>query len=727
MRVQKNIFAFQSVSLKFVCIIIPFCLSTSAISDVVKLDTLKVEATPSSTIKTATGLNISQKETPQSVTVITQQQIKDQGLTSLSSALKQTTGINLLREAGRYRFQSRGFYIDQIEEDGLSTTVPGSASNPYRTAASSTDLDIYEHIEVIRGATGLTQANSEPGGTINAVRKRPTKDFQMQGYLQAGRWNNLRSVFDVSGSLNKNQSVRGRFVAIGSDSDSFKNDVSNDGKTFYGIVDIDLTPSTLLRLGAMYQKMNEIPDYFGIPMSIGGGDSNLPRSTYLASKWSANDFEKYNAFAELEHQFNDDWSISAQINSNWNKSLRKIGGLAQLTTSYLGLTNSNSNLRMNGNQRYQGSSDELTAKISLNGKYHLFDASHDLFASLNYLSTYELSEWNSIINSQAYNVWDFSPSQVAEPDWNKNPSYHIFYKTFITQTAASLGTRINFPKDVHLILAGRYTQSITNGSTYYDIYNSKPDGEFARNREVKKNKFIPYIGLTYDITPNISVYASHTEIFKPQSSRNVQGQILDPIVGKNDEIGIKSEFYDGQLNTSFALFQIEQENRAITDPTNSNFSVAQGKVRSRGLDLEVSGKITDDFILFAGYTYNKSKYLKTESTTYPAGSNFSKHTPEHMFRMYSQYQLPGQLEKWSTGFGVTTQSETSSLHNIRQGGYTLLNANIRYSYSDQLSFNLIGENLTDKRYYENQRTRINGGNNFLGTPRNVLLRVDWKY
>ena len=251
-----------------------------------QLATLTLEAEKSSSMKTATGLDLTLKETPQSVSIISEQTLKQQGITSIADALKRTTGINVIRDSGRYRFQSRGFYIDQIEEDGLSSTVPGAASNPFRTASSSTDLDIYDHIEVLRGATGLTQANSEPGGTINAVRKHPTEDFQMYGYLQGGRWNNIRSMLDITGALNQNKTIRARTVTAIGHTDTFKQDVSNDTGLFYSVFDFNLTPATLLRWGAMYQKDINTPDYFGLPMATGGIDTQLPASTYLAAKWS---------------------------------------------------------------------------------------------------------------------------------------------------------------------------------------------------------------------------------------------------------------------------------------------------------------------------------------------------------------------------------------------------------------------------------------------------------
>ena len=694
-----------------------------------QLATLTLEAEKSSSMKTATGLDLTLKETPQSVSIISEQTLKQQGITSIADALKRTTGINVIRDSGRYRFQSRGFYIDQIEEDGLSSTVPGAASNPFRTASSSTDLDIYDHIEVLRGATGLTQANSEPGGTINAVRKHPTEDFQMYGYLQGGRWNNIRSMLDIAGALNQNKTIRARTVTAIGHTDTFKQDVSNDTGLFYSVFDFDLTPATLLRWGAMYQKDINTPDYFGLPMATGGIDTQLPASTYLAAKWSTQQFEKYNTFAELQHTLNDDWKISSKINANLNQSLEKFAGLAQLSQSYLGISDLNPNLKMNNQQYYDNESHEVTANIGLNGKYRVLNNTHDLFATLSYSRLQENSRWKRVLKNTAYNVWTFNPEMIAQPDWNniQNLFNDIEYHTELEQKALSLGTRANFFDTLHIILGGRYTDFKTIGDQQYYVWNYKADSEYIKAQTVSKHKFIPYLGLTYDVTPETSAYISHTEIFKPQSSKDVSGNILPPVIGVNDEVGLKSSWFDQRFNTSLALFRIKQQNRAMQDLNNTNFSIAEGKVNSQGIDVEISGQATDQLTLFAGYTYNKSKYLKTESNTYPQGANFSKHTPNQMFRFYSQYQFEGALNQLSAGLGLQAQTSTASLYNIQQGGYTLWDANLEYQIHPQLSINLIGQNLTDKRYYENQRMRIAGGNNFLGTPRNVLVRLNWKY
>ena len=103
------------------------------------------------------------RQTPQSVTVVSKPVLREQGITGMAGAMRSTTGINVLSETGRVRFQSRGFYIDQIQEDGISSTVPGSSGNPTHDPQSMTDLAVYEHIEVLRGPTGLPEPNWDSG------------------------------------------------------------------------------------------------------------------------------------------------------------------------------------------------------------------------------------------------------------------------------------------------------------------------------------------------------------------------------------------------------------------------------------------------------------------------------------------------------------------------------------------------------------------------------------
>ena len=124
------------------------------------LPTVQVKA---SAMQATTGMELSMRQTPQSVTVVSKPVLREQGITGMAGAMRSTTGINVLSETGRVRFQSRGFYIDQIQVDGISSTVPGSSGNPARDPQSMSDLAVYDHIEVLRGPTGLPEPNWDSG------------------------------------------------------------------------------------------------------------------------------------------------------------------------------------------------------------------------------------------------------------------------------------------------------------------------------------------------------------------------------------------------------------------------------------------------------------------------------------------------------------------------------------------------------------------------------------
>mgnify|MGYP003095009494 FL=1 len=141
----------------------------------------------------------------------------------------------MLHDSGlQTRFLSRGFYVDQIAEDNITTNVGGRSGYTAKIdVIPSTDLAVYDHIEVVRGATGLTQSNSEPGGTINLIRKRPTEKFQHLGELTTDQRGSIRTMLDISGPMNTEKSVRGRLVGVDEKTNSFKDNVKSRKKLIY--------------------------------------------------------------------------------------------------------------------------------------------------------------------------------------------------------------------------------------------------------------------------------------------------------------------------------------------------------------------------------------------------------------------------------------------------------------------------------------------------------------
>ena len=241
-----------------------------------------------SALRSTTGLVLSPREIPQSVSVITKKQIEDQGITDLEGALQNATGINVFKSGGRTHFMSRGYFIEQFEEDGIATQLgsPGGfgLGGPDGDPTSATDMAMYDRIEVVRGAAGLTQANNEPGDTINAVRKKPTSKRQLSADLTVNTWGKVGGTFDASGALSPEHGLRGRFVGSVGSNKTFQDQSGGRDILLYGVMDKDIGDNGKLSWGASYLNQTKTPDPDGLPMRTDGKE--WKRSRYLGADWN---------------------------------------------------------------------------------------------------------------------------------------------------------------------------------------------------------------------------------------------------------------------------------------------------------------------------------------------------------------------------------------------------------------------------------------------------------
>jgi len=665
----------------------------------------------------ATRLTLSPRETPQSVSVVTRQRMNDQDMTSLDDAMRQVTGVNVINESSyQTRYQSRGFTMDNIQEDGISSSFQNSVAGmgSAEASAESPDLAIYDHLEVLRGASGLTQGSGEPGGTVNMVRKRPTYDFHSSVSAGAGSWDNYRGEVDVSGPLNDDASLRGRLVGVLQTKNSFTDYVNSDRQVLFGTLAYDFTPQTTLTTGISWQKTNTVPDLYGVPMSTDYASLNLPRSTFLGASWNNITFEKTNAFAEFEHNFDNEWVAKSAVSYISASAQGKFTGVYGNGTQ--GVDDSGDAKLNNVLQRHNRST-QFGVNINLSGPFELLNHDHELVLGADYQKENFSNLFGSLSNTSKVNIYGWDPESLSEPYWD----YTRQYQYDIYQRGVYATTRLKLADDWKVILGSRYS-SFTYDSYFTNLTTGKMTGH--SNYKVD-GKAMPYGGLLWDFAKNYTWYLSYAEIYKPQSSRDASGNFLPPVTGSNYETGVKGEFFDGALNTSVALFRITQENNALSGVDCDDCYLADGKVQSQGIEAEISGQLAEGWQVYAGYTLNNSKYLEASATQ--KGTNYSKHTPQHLFRLYNSYRLPGQWDKWSVGAGLTAQTDTTTNYNISQGGYTLFNANIGYQYSKQISLSLNGNNLTDKEYYIGVSNRHRGGNNFYGDPRNLMFNVKWTY
>ncbi len=660
-------------------------------------------------MQTATKLPLTLRETPQSVSVVTRKRMDDKAMTTISDVAKSAPGIFLNNSggAGRPTFSARGFDIDNILYDGFPTSfltyLPSGEAN----------LAMYDRVEIVRGAAGLTQGAGNPAGAINLVRKRPTDKFQATLTGSAGSWDNYSSTLDVGGPVNEAGTLRARTVISRQDSKSFRDSVESDADLFYGVVDADLSDSTTLTLGGYRQKSYTNYIWGGLPMARGGGHLNLPRDTFLGHDWEYSDNRTTGYFATLEQGLANDWKLRlAAMQSTTDTDV-----LASSIWDY--------------NRHYLWTEameqKETGYDLALSGPFQMLGQEHDLTVGV---SRRELEyrsgkAWSAFIDT-GINPFEWDPRNHAEPDYVRGANG---LPENTTQDSFYASTRLRLTEPLSLILGGRL-----------DWYEFKDSADSEGNYKVTRN-LTRYAGLVYDLDDNHSVYVSYTDIFKPQSSKGLDGKAIIPIVGENYEIGIKGEYFGGALNASMAVFQIDQKNRAQelpdfkgcgSGPTSACYEAA-GLVRSKGVDLEIQGAVTDNLQLSAGYTYTQTKYV-SDATASREGQDFDRAKPRQLFKLSTIYTLPGELERWRIGGDVYQQSRIrtsggtgATAWKNQQGSYTVVGLVAGYKATEQLDLQLNVNNLFDRTYYSSV---ANGGYSpydIYGDPQNMKLTAKYSF
>lgn len=660
-------------------------------------------------MQTATKLPLTLRETPQSVSVVTRKRMDDKAMTSISDVAKSAPGIFLNNSggAGRPTFSARGFDIDNIMYDGFPTSfltyLPSGEAN----------LAMYDRVEIVRGASGLAQGAGNPAGAINLVRKRPTHKFQATLTGSAGSWDDYSGTLDVGGPLDENGTLRARTVVSRQDAKSFRDSVESDADLFYGVVDADLSDDSTLTLGAYRQKNHTNYIWGGLPMARGGGHLGLPRDTFLGHDWEYSDNRTTGYFATLEQGLANDWKLRlAAMQSKTDTDV-----LASSVWDY---------------DRHYLWTEAMEQKetgydLALSGPFQMLGQEHDLTVGL---SRRELDyrsgkAWSAFIDKGS-NPFEWDPRGHAKPDYVRGDNG---LPETTTQDSFYASTRLRLTEPLSLILGSRL-----DWYAFEDSANSEGNYKVTRN-------LTRYAGLVYDLDANHSVYVSYTDIFKPQSNKGLDRKVIAPIVGENYEVGIKGEYFDGALNASMAVFQVDQKNRAQDLPDfkgcgsgpASECSEAAGLVRSKGIDLEIQGALTDDLQLSAGYTYTQTKYVN-DANAAREGEDFDRAKPRQLFKLSTIYSLPGELQRWRVGGDVYQQSRIrtsggtgATAWKNQQGSYTVVGLVAGYKASEQLDLQLNLNNLFDRTYYSSV---ANGGYtpyDIYGDPRNVKLTARYSF
>lgn len=641
----------------------------------------------------ATRLDLTPRETPQSISTLTRAQLDDFQLNSVNAALKNATGVQVEEvETDRTYYMARGFDITNFQYDGIGVPFV------YGNVQGDLDTALFERVEVVRGANGLMSGTGNPSATINFVRKRPTVDPRASIDLSAGSWDMRRIDTDVSGALTERGNLRGRLVYANETRNSYLDRYGREKNLFHGVVEADLGENTLFTLGHSLNKSNANSPLWGaLPLSFADGSpTRYDRSTSTSSDWAYWDVEDNRTFAELSHHLAGGWQAKAvltRVKRKGDGSLFYMYGTPD-RDSGLGLLSYPS--------EYRDETTQLIGDLYASGPFMLGGREHELVvggswskSTLEDLSWYDSSTGTALPPLQD---WNGDYPQPRNDNGSRGSDFTDRMKSVYSAARFRLGERLS------LIAGARVVDLDSEGFSYGASKSTSYDDEV-----------VPYAGLVFDLDERFSLYASYTEIFDPQTRTDAYGDRLEPVEGVNYEAGIKGELLQQKLNVSLAVFRTEQDNVAEMAGMSGATAYYRGVegITSQGYEVELSGEVLEGLQATAGYTF--------VDITDAEDRHAITYAPKHLLRASASYRLP-QMPRLKVGANLRWQDET---HNdvAQQDAYAVVGLMASYAIDEHWSVSANLDNLTDEKYL----TSLYWDQAYYAAPRNASMTVSWNY
>ncbi len=656
-----------------------------------------------------TRLLLSPRDIPQSITIVNKQRMQDQNLQTVGDVLDNVVGITgNYTDSERTGYYARGFYVNNFVIDDIPTSV----SEAWNFGDALGDTAIYDRIEVVRGANGLLTGTGNPSATVNMVRKHATSK-EVTGNVSAsyGSWNNQRYVTDLSAPLTESGSVRGRIIAGYQDQDSWLDRYHKRKKFISGIVDADLANNSTLSFGYDYQE-SKTPGstWGGLPTWFSNGNrTHFDRSFNPAPNWAYYNIETNKVFAQFSHLFDNGWDWHINTTHAETKFDDKLMYASPYAFNGGSFPDQDTGLGLAGGAGWFTGTRKLDAlETYVRGPFELLGRQHELVTGVGFSRqrNYYYASNDAVTVADMGNYYNWNGS-APEPNWQAQTKSS---DDTVHQRSVYSAARFSLADPLALVAGARYTEWSTGGMA----------------SSFSKDKVSPYAGLIYDINDTLSAYVSYTSIFQPQDNRSVNGNYLAPIEGKNYETGLKSDWFDGRLTASMALFRIEQDNLAQTDGSNKvqgssdqAYYGAQG-VTSKGVELELNGALTDNWQM----KFGAARYVAKDA----ADNRVNSQLPQTTLKWFTRYQLT-MLPELTLGGGVNWQNGTfvdtsgpKGAERVHQGSYPLVNLFGRYQINKQLAVQANVNNLLDKRYYSALSDSY-----AYGAPRSVSMSVNYNF
>jgi iron complex outermembrane receptor protein len=658
------------------------------------------------------------KELPQSVQVLTSEVMAAIGATKLDNVLDFASSVARQNTFGGLwdSFAIRGFAGDENTPSGYLV----NGFNAGRGFSGRRDASNIERIEVLKGPGSALYGRAEPGGTINIVTKKPS--FKPEGSIElaGGSWSNKRIAADYTGPLSS--AVAFRINGAYENSDSFRD--------FFTSKRASVTPSIIAKLGEstslsyeLEWTQQEAPFERGVVATAAGVLGIVPQSRFLGEPGDG--VTKIHALGHqlvLQHDFSSNWSLLAGAGYR-DSSFKGFSSDPELVFGRQAFYQPTATLNtlLSRQRRYRDfSAKDLSGRVELSGRAMTGALTHHVLVGVDYYH-YDLDQLQnrfrpSLANPNGINVY--------APVYGQMPVPGPFVNTQEKQKATGVYAQDQMDlSDQWKLLAGVRYDSFDG-----DLLDLR--GINARQKQ-SKTATSPRAGLVFEPTSNISVYASFSKGFRPNSGADATGSAFKPETSESSELGLKFAGLNGALNGTVAVYNAKKSNFLTSDPVNSGFSIAAGEAKSKGLEVDVAGKLTDDLSLNASYAYTDAYVSKAAADfnfgfSLPAGSRLIN-IPKSSANVLLVRDFHIGNAKWSAGAGATYVGDRlgeTGVPTFVLPSYTLFNLLGSYEPTSQLKFTLNVSNVTDKDYYPSSYARIWVTP---GQPRAFTLRAAYKF
>ncbi len=673
-------------------------------------------------------------ETPMAVQSVPQEVLVDRQTLSAQEAVKNVSGIQSTSQFYDF-FQIRGFFTTGGRfRDGLQ--LP----NVY----GGVDMAFVDHVEVAKGPTSMLYGRIEPGGLVNIVTKKPQATTAYSLDQQVGSWGAYRTTADATGKVNPDGSVLYRLIGVYDKADSFVDNVHHNNKAV--AASLVYKPNSQfegnLQLEYYDTKMAEVFMGMGnqIPI-IGNRPANLPRnfSSVDPALWS-NFPMKVNrtlyAF-DWSYAFNDQWKITNRFAYTDQTETQSIlygyfDGVNTINTQSLSYqpgwkrSTYNTNLDLTG----EFNTGDLKHNLLLGMDY--YDARNDspgsdgAVAGLPTLNIYNPVFGNSVPALQA--AINADQGNIIWRDRTKTKGLYVHDQIALSKRwDLLLGVRHDEADQAYAATYGTRTSACYPNCTGYPIVPQPTDKADS-----------PRIGVLYKLSNETSVYASYSQSFGQSfpPAYSFTNTVLGPEKGIQYELGVKSSLLDGKVTASATYFDLYKRNVIQSDPVNAGFMVAIGEIRSRGLELDISGQVTEHVSIIGSYTFDDAVITKDVSPVPNTQDNTVAGVPLNSASLWAKYDTaPGAPDGWAFGAGayLNGQRQGDNANSFQLPGYGRVDAMVSYhtkAVGQKVTAQLNVNNLFDKTYFESGGGAMGGGSSgaLYGAPRNLMasVKVDFK-